>query len=160
MFRPWKWFNRFAKQPCLHVISDQLAAGHTLKNFIYLGGLSSGGLGFTDTGNKEVIGGISKEFYQHLSDHYQKDDAWRWQAKSEYGNKGQHTVALDGETSSMWIFEPHVAEKVFEDLIDEHQIEVHRETWLDRAPSGISVENGKILSFSSLLYVAMLAEVV
>lgn len=137
-----------------------MAAGHTLKNFIYLGGLSSGGLGFTDTGNKEVIGGISKEFYQHLYDHYQKDDAWRWQAKSEYGNKGQHTVALDGETSSMWIFEPHVAEKVFEDLIDEHQIEVHRETWLDRAPSGISVENGKILSFSSLLYVAMLAEVV
>ena len=33
----------------------------------HLGGLSSGGLGFTDTGNKEVIGGISREF---LSSHF------------------------------------------------------------------------------------------
>ena len=37
----------------------------------HLGGLSSGGLGFTDTGNKEVIGGLSREFYQRLYQHYQ-----------------------------------------------------------------------------------------
>ncbi len=28
----------------------------------HLGGLSSGGLGFTDTGNKAVIGGLSRDF--------------------------------------------------------------------------------------------------
>ena len=32
----------------------------------HLGGLSSGGLGFTDTGNKAVIGGLSREFYQRV----------------------------------------------------------------------------------------------
>ncbi len=32
----------------------------------HLGGLSSGGLGFTDTGNKEVIGGLSHEFYHGI----------------------------------------------------------------------------------------------
>lgn len=116
----------------------------------HLGGLSSGGLGFTDTGNKEVIGGLSKEFYQRLYDYYQTDEAWKWQQKSEYGNKGQHTVALDGETSSMWIFEPHAAEKVFEDFIAENNITVHRDVWLDRSASGVSKKDGKIVSMKTL----------
>jgi len=117
---------------------------------VHLGGLTSGGLGFTDTGNKEVIGGVSKEFYQRLYDHYQQDSAWIWQKRSEYGNKGQHTVALDGETSSMWIFEPHAAERIFEDLIRENEISVHRDQWLDRADTGVSMSEGKIVSFKTL----------
>ena len=117
---------------------------------IHLGGLSSGGLGFTDTGNKEVIGGLSKSFYQRLYNHYQQDSAWKWQLRSEYGNKGQHTVALDGETNSMWIFEPHVAEKVFEDFIRENAVTVHRNVLLDRSASGIELQHGKIISFKTI----------
>ena len=37
----------------------------------HLGGLSSGGLGFTDTGDKSVIGGLSREFYHRIWQHYQ-----------------------------------------------------------------------------------------
>lgn len=117
---------------------------------VHLGGMTSGGLGFTDTGNKEVIGGLSKAFYQRLYDHYQKDEAWNWQERSEYGNKGQHTVALDGETNSMWIFEPHVAEKVFEDFVREQGLEVHRDTWLDRSSGGVAKEDGRITAFTAL----------
>src|ERR1044072_5461949 len=62
----------------------------------HLGGLSSGGLGFTDTGNKAVIGGLSRDFYHRVWEHYQKPEAWRWQKQSEYGNKGQGTPAIDG----------------------------------------------------------------
>src|SRR5258708_16113151 len=62
----------------------------------HLGGLSSGGLGFTDTGNKAVIGGIAREFFRRVLRHYDRADAWRWQAQSEYGNKGQGTPAGDG----------------------------------------------------------------
>ena len=50
--------------------------------------------------------------------------AWRWQKREEYGNKGQGTPAMDGEQRTMWIFEPHVAERVFEDLVREHEIPV------------------------------------
>ena len=99
----------------------------------HLGGLSSGGLGFTDTGNKAVIGGLSREFYHRVWQHYQRPDAWKWQKREEYGNKGQGTPAIDGEQRTMWIFEPHVAEQVFEDLVREHRIPVHRDEWLDRA---------------------------
>jgi hypothetical protein len=36
----------------------------------HLGGMSSSGLGFTDTGNKEVIGGLARKFYQLIYTHY------------------------------------------------------------------------------------------
>jgi hypothetical protein len=99
----------------------------------HLGGLSSGGLGWTDTGNKAVIGGLSREFYHRVWRHYHDDTAWKWQPRATYGNRGQGNAAIDGDMRTMWIFEPHVAEKVFEDLVREHAIPVHRDAWLDRA---------------------------
>jgi len=62
----------------------------------HLGGLSSGGFGYTDTGNKSTIGGLSREFYHRVWLHYNDSAAWKWQKHSEYGNKGQGTVAMDG----------------------------------------------------------------
>lgn len=115
----------------------------------HLGGLSAGGLGFTDTGNKEVIGGLSREFYHRLYLHYDKPGAWKWQAKSEYGNKGQGTPAIDGNNRTMWIFEPHAAEGVFEDLVKEHALEIYRDEWLNRE-NGVTLENGRIISIRTL----------
>lgn len=115
----------------------------------HLGGLSSGGLGFTDTGNKEVIGGLAREFYHGIFEHYQKDDSWKWQKKEEYGNKGQGTPAIDGNERTMWIFEPHAAEQVFENFVKENDIEVLRNEWLDRA-KGVKMDNGQITSISTL----------
>lgn len=115
----------------------------------HLGGMSSNGLGFTDTGDKNIIGGIAKEFYQRLYTYYDKEEAWNWQSKSEYGNKGQDTPAMDGGTKSMWIFEPHVAEKIFEDFIAENKIAVYRDHWLDRN-NGVEVKNGSIKSIKML----------
>jgi hypothetical protein len=115
----------------------------------HLGGLSSGGLGFTDTGNKAVIGGLSREFYHRVYQHYQTEEAWKWQERSEYGNKGQGTPAIDGENRTMWIFEPHVAEKVFDNLVAESKVTVLRDEWLDRK-DGVVMENGRITSIGTL----------
>ncbi|MBC7816876.1 MAG: FAD-dependent oxidoreductase, partial [Planctomycetaceae bacterium] len=43
----------------------------------HLGGLTSGGLGATDIGNKSAIGGLSRSFYRRIAEHYAKDDAWK-----------------------------------------------------------------------------------
>lgn len=115
-----------------------------------LGGLTSGGLGFTDTGNKEVIGGLAREFYHRVWLTYNDSSAWKWQKHSEYGNKGQGTPAMDGENRTMWIFEPHVAEQVFEDFIKESEIVVYRDEWLDRE-QGVVLKDNKIASFTTLL---------
>lgn len=115
----------------------------------HLGGLTAGGLGWTDTGNKAVIGGLAREFYHRLYLHYQQEEAWKWQKKSEYGNKGQGNVAIDGENRTMWIFEPGAAENVFEGLVREYEIPVYREEYLDRT-KGVKVEAGVIQSISTL----------
>lgn len=118
---------------------------------MHLGGLSAGGLGYTDTGNKSVIGGLSKEFYQRLYKHYQESENWPWQKKEEYGNKGQHgNPAIDGEMMSTWNFEPHAAEQVFEDFIKENNIKVYRNEWLDRTENGLIKEQGRIISIKTL----------
>jgi hypothetical protein len=116
---------------------------------IHLGGLSSGGLGYTDTGDKSVIGGLAREFYHRVWLHYNTNEAWNWQKKDEYGNQGQGTPAMDGENRTMWIFEPHVAEKVFEDMVAEEQIRVDRDEWLDRE-NGVQMKDGKIVSITTI----------
>lgn len=116
---------------------------------IHLGGLTSGGLGYTDTGKKETIGGLARNFYHRVYNHYQQDDAWKWMKKEEFGNTGQGVPAIDGEMRTMWLFEPHVAEQVFEDLIRENDIQVYRDEWLDRT-DGVKKENGNIVSITTL----------
>ncbi|WP_138477257.1 FAD-dependent oxidoreductase [Dyadobacter bucti] len=115
----------------------------------HLGGLSAGGLGFTDTGDKSVIGGLAREFYHRVFMHYDKPEAWQWQKKEEYGNKGQGTPAMDGADRTMWIFEPHVAEQVFEDFVKENNLKIYRDEWLDRE-NGVEKKDGKITSFKTL----------
>lgn len=114
-----------------------------------LGGLTSGGLGYTDTGNKAVIGGLARDFYHRIWKHYQQPEAWRWQKREEYGNRGQGTPAIDGEQRTMWIFEPHAAEKVYEDLVAEYEVPVHRDRWLDRK-QGVTKSNGRIQAITML----------
>jgi hypothetical protein len=53
----------------------------------HVGGLSSGGLGYTDIGNKYVVTGLALDFYRKIGQHYGKLE--------------------------QWIFEPHVAENIF-----------------------------------------------
>ncbi len=115
----------------------------------HLGGLSSGGLGFTDTGDKSVIGGLSRDFYHRIWKHYDQSTSWVWQKKSEYGNVGQGTSAIDGDERTMWIFEPHAAEKVFEDYVQEYRIPVLRDEWLDRA-GGVKQDGARIVSITMI----------
>ena len=116
---------------------------------VHLGGLSSGGLGWTDSGNKATIGGLSREFYHRIWKHYDQPAAWKWQKKSQYGGRGQGSPAMDGKQRTMWIFEPSVAEKVFDQWVKEMDIPVHRDTWLDRE-NGVLVQDGKIQSIKTL----------
>src|SRR5262245_55744601 len=67
-----------------------------------LGGLSSGGLGATDIGNKGAIGGISREFYRRIKKHYSDPAHWKQQKPEEYRpNRGTDATNED----AMWTFE-------------------------------------------------------
>ena len=60
----------------------------------HLGGLTSGGLGATDIGNKAAIGGLSREFYRRIGKHYQNDAAWTWEQQADYKSRRQATTEL------------------------------------------------------------------
>lgn len=90
-----------------------------------LGGLTTGGLGRTDFGNKNVIGGIALAFYQEINKHYLSESNWVWQTRDVYfENQNYHPGATNPEEESMWFFEPSVARKVYQSWIDKYNIHV------------------------------------
>ncbi|HLO43161.1 MAG TPA: FAD-dependent oxidoreductase [Leadbetterella sp.] len=64
----------------------------------HIGGLTTGGLGQTDIGNKYAITGLSRDFYRKIGQHYGKFE--------------------------QWTFEPKVASKIFNDYLKKANIEV------------------------------------
>lgn len=115
----------------------------------HLGGMTSGGLGFTDSGNTGAIGGLAREFYHRVWLHYNEPSAWEWEEQDQFGNRGQGSPAMDGINKTMWTFEPHVAEKIFEGFVRENNITVYRDEWLNRN-SGVNTENREIISITTL----------
>jgi hypothetical protein len=64
----------------------------------HLGGMSSGGLGLTDIGNKYAISGLALEFYRRIGAHYGRFE--------------------------QWVFEPHVAEQLFKEYVKRGNVPV------------------------------------
>ena len=84
----------------------------------HLGGMSSGGLGFTDIGNKYVVQGLALDFYRRLGTHYGKLE--------------------------QWIFEPSVAETIFKDYIKRAGIEV----WYENRLSDVEKQRHSITTIT------------
>ncbi|QDU80897.1 Xanthan lyase precursor [Polystyrenella longa] len=102
----------------------------------HLGGLSSGGLGATDIGNKGAIGGISLEFYQNIKKYYDTQSNWKQEKPSDF--KGYNS-----SDEAMWKFEPHVAELIFNEMLKEADVPVLSGERLD-LKSGVVMEQGAI----------------
>lgn len=85
----------------------------------HLGGLTTGGLGATDIGNKAAIGGLARTFYQRLGQHYGQDESWT--------------------------FEPHVAQTLINAMIRESQAEVFLEHRLD----SVKMDGRRILAITT-----------
>lgn len=64
----------------------------------HLGGLTAGGLGYTDIGNKYAVTGLGLDFYRQVGKLYEQFESW--------------------------IFEPHVAEEVFRNYIKRANVKV------------------------------------
>lgn len=84
----------------------------------HIGGMTTGGLGFTDIGNKFVVTGLARDFYRRIGAHY--------------GNLEQ------------WIFEPSVAENIIKEYIDRANVDV---LYSSRIVSA-DVSDGRILSIT------------
>ena len=113
-----------------------------------IGGLTTGGLGQTDIGNKSAFGGLALQFYKDIADYYKDEANWTWQKRSDYLPDGQCAGSLGAD--SMWTFEPHAALRILEDWEKKHGLNIRRGEYLDRSKSGVEVEGGKIKSIKTL----------
>lgn len=64
----------------------------------HLGGMTTGGLGHTDIGNKFVVTGLARDFYRRIGKHY--------------------------GTFEKWIFEPHVAKNILLSYVKEAELHI------------------------------------
>lgn len=108
-----------------------------------IGGLTTGGLGQTDIGNKHVIGGISREFYQNIRKYYNNPSNWKWQSKDDYMDSGQ--TRTEKSEDAMWTFEPSAALKVFEKMLESEKVTIKYNERLNRG-TGITMKGNRIHS--------------
>ncbi|MEX0652676.1 MAG: FAD-dependent oxidoreductase [Phycisphaeraceae bacterium] len=87
---------------------------------LHLGGMTSGGLGWTDYGQKHVIGGMSRQFYRDL---------------------GKFT-----NTDEQWHFEPHAAEQTYRAMLDDVDLKVFKAQYLDK----VQMDGKRIASVTCL----------
>ncbi len=94
----------------------------------HLGGLTTGGLGATDTGRKQTVGGIAREFYEHVATHYAKSESWKYESAESPSAAGQeHTpdpIAQKNGRSTRWTFEPHVAMDIVRRMLADAKLTV------------------------------------
>ncbi|AWM39338.1 Xanthan lyase precursor [Gemmata obscuriglobus] len=107
----------------------------------HIGGLTSGGLGWTDSGDKRVIGGLARAFYQRVKKHYDAPEAWTHQKREGY-------PFYRKDEDAMWTFEPKVAEQILRDFLKEAKVEVVFGQRLDRA-KGVALDGKRITSLST-----------
>ena len=103
-----------------------------------IGGLTTGGLGQTDIGNKAAFGGIALEFYRAVADYYRDDKNWTREKRGDYLPDGQ-CAGSKGE-DSMWTFEPSAALAILEGWERRDGLEIHRGKRLDRSAGKVKVE--------------------
>jgi hypothetical protein len=114
----------------------------------HLGGLTTGGLGATDIGNKGAIGGLAREFYEQIAAHYEKPDAWKWQkpeAQDTRHEKSNDPLAATTGRPTKWTFEPHVAMGIYQQWLAEAGVKVR----LGERLQSVKKEGARIVEFTT-----------
>ena len=105
----------------------------------HIGGLTSGGLGATDIGNKGAIGGLSREFYRKIGAYYLQASAWKFGSRDAYVEK-RKTLS----ENEQWTFEPHVAEQVYREWLAEFKVPIKQERF--RLKDAVKMEGKRLVA--------------
>ena len=97
----------------------------------HIGGMTTGGLGMTDIGNKAAIGGLARTFYERVHRYYIET----------YGPESQQVK----DCANGFRFEPSVAMRVLRSFIDDAQVAVHTGMRL----RSVRKEGNRLVSFTT-----------
>lgn len=108
---------------------------------VWLGGLSSNGLGWTDIGNADAIGGLAREFYRRLYNYYLSDSVWTVETRAAY--VARSSITPDAVRKMMFTFEPKIARRIFDDMMAESGITLVKAR-LKRTAGGVTKQGLRI----------------
>ncbi len=106
-----------------------------------IGGLTTGGLGRTDIGNKKAIGGIAREFYHNIWKYYNLPEHWAWEKREDYFQT--QATGIEVDTDAMWAFEPQAALKVYKEMLAPEKVTLVYSQRLDRT-NGVIRDGSRI----------------
>lgn len=111
----------------------------------HIGGLTTGGLSWTDIGNKVVVGGVAREFYQRIKKKYEDPKLWTSETRDDYFVRRRGPNQQDED--AMWTFEPKIASAVYAEMMAEANVKVITKARLDLAPGkGVVKEGARIIA--------------
>ncbi len=99
----------------------------------HLGGLTTGGLGRTDVGRADAIGGMAMEFYRRIRRYYADDDKWIYEPNQ-----------VPRDQDAMYGFEPHVAMHVYREMLSEESVPVIKGERLIMSNRGVEKRGNRI----------------
>lgn len=90
----------------------------------HLGGMVTGGLGWTDKGVEGSVGGMSRAFYRRAYAWYERPEAWKYQTREEYLRQAGGMV--NPKDRVWWAVEPSVASALLGRMIEGAGVAVRR----------------------------------
>ena len=94
------------------------------------------------------MGGCRLIFFKECGTYYKNANSWKQESFAGYQKKVSNSI-YQISNSTMWTFEPHVAENIFNDFIRENKIPLRVNQWLNRQ-HGVKKVNGNIVSITML----------
>lgn len=104
----------------------------------HLGGMTTGGLVWTDYGREETIGGLAAEFYTRIRQHYEQESAWKI-------NDPHRERIMKSSQPFIISFEPRVADSVYRRMLNEAGVPLIMEERLS-LEKGVTKEEDKIVA--------------
>lgn len=119
-----------------------------LSTTTHLGGVATSGLTATDMNRSTVIGGIAREFYGLVYDHYLQPSAWRGDDRADYFERSKKRT-YTGKNDALhmqWVYESHVAEKILAAMLHQAGVTVVRSRLLAETPGAVELADGRIVA--------------
>ena len=118
----------------------------------HIGGLTAGGISLTETGVRDTIGGVSREFYERIYRYYLRPSAWKLTTREDYIAWLQSNLGADGKYETeqgkiQFVFEPSAATRVFHDMLREAGVKLVLQERLD-LKNGVRKESASIAALA------------
>ena len=122
----------------------------------HVGGLVTSGLTATDMNRNDLIGGITKEFYNKIYNYYLQPEVWHNQDRESFmvSTLKRTYRGKNDERQIQWVYESSVAERIMRDMLKTAGVEILFNHRLDLNKNvrkeeniirSIQLENGKVI---------------